>query len=65
MVRGSKNSYAKSAYFAIFVGDSSLEALMNCGFKLFCRLDRAIVKLLDKECSVGIDTKDNGICLKF
>jgi len=49
VVKESVSKDAKSAYFAALVGDNSLETLKNNGFKPFCRLDWAIIKLLDKE----------------
>jgi len=46
VIRESESRDAKSAHFAAFVSKSSLEALKNCGFKPFCGLGRATVKLL-------------------
>ncbi|KYM95555.1 hypothetical protein ALC62_13795 [Cyphomyrmex costatus] len=39
----------KSAHFAVLIGDRSLEALKTSGFKSFCGLGRATIRLLDKE----------------
>jgi len=49
VIRGSTSRDAKSAHFAALVGDSSLEALKACGFRPFCGLGRASIRMLDKE----------------
>ncbi|KYM96592.1 hypothetical protein ALC62_12719 [Cyphomyrmex costatus] len=49
VVRRSESRDAKSAHFASLIGDRSLEALKTCGFKPFCGLGRATIRLLDGE----------------
>jgi len=44
-----KKGYQKRPLCMSLVDNSSLEVFKNYGFKPFCRLDWAIIKLLDKE----------------
>ncbi|KYM97062.1 hypothetical protein ALC62_12263 [Cyphomyrmex costatus] len=60
VVRGSESRDAKSAHFAALIGDRSLEVLKTCGFKPFCGLGRATVRLLDKERKEGVTAGASG-----
>ncbi|KYN05108.1 hypothetical protein ALC62_04003 [Cyphomyrmex costatus] len=60
VVRGSESRDAKSAHFAALIGDRSLEVLRTCGFKPFCGLGRATVRLLDKERKEGVTAGASG-----
>ncbi|KYM93748.1 hypothetical protein ALC62_15651 [Cyphomyrmex costatus] len=60
VVRGSASRDAKSAHFAALIGDRSLEVLRTCGFKPFCGLGRATVRLLDKERKKGVTAGASG-----
>ncbi|KYN04947.1 hypothetical protein ALC62_04172 [Cyphomyrmex costatus] len=60
VVRGSASRDAKSAHFAALIGDRSLEVLKTCGFKPFCGLGRATVRLHDKERKEGVTAGASG-----
>jgi len=60
VVKESVSKDAKSAYFAALVGDNSLETLKNNGFKPFCKLSRATVRVVPH--SEGVKTaRDDGV----
>ncbi|XP_039310101.1 uncharacterized protein LOC105203618 [Solenopsis invicta] len=48
IVKGSESKSVKSTHFAALITDLSLEGLKACGYKPFCGLGRATVKLLEK-----------------